>query len=177
VGAATASTLEAAGRVPDLVPAGRFDSESLLALSALADLTDRRVLIVRGEGGRDLLGDTLRARGAELAYAEVYRRTLPNADPAPLLASWKQTVQMVTATSGEILDNLLTLVGPEGRGLLLTTPLVVVSERTAKSAREIGFQRVELADRASDAAILYALCRLVGQELHLSPSPRHHGGQ
>ena len=47
------------------------------------------------------------------------------------------------------------------RSRSLGTPLVVVSERTAKAAEEIGFDRVELADRASDAAILDALCRLV----------------
>jgi uroporphyrinogen-III synthase len=161
VGRATAQALTATGRAPDLVPAGRFDSESLLALPQLADLRGQRVLIVRGTGGRALLGDTLVARGAKLAYAEVYRRALPETDPAPLLARWRQDVQLATATSGEVLNNLLTLVGERGRRLLLATPLVVISTRTARSARGQGFVRVELAERATDDAVVAALCRAI----------------
>lgn len=161
VGRATAAALAAAGREPDLVPTERFDSESLLALPALRELRGARVLIVRGTGGRAILGDALIERGAELAYAEVYRRTLPIIDSAPLVARWRQDVQLATATSGEVLDNLLTLVGPNGRKLLLATPLVVVSERTAVAARRMGFSRVQLAECATDAAIVVALCHLI----------------
>lgn len=162
VGAATAQALSRAGRAPDLMPAGRFDSESLLALSKLADLDGRRVLIVRGVGGRGLLGDTLVERGARLAYAEVYRRTLPVTDAASLVTRWRRDVQLATATSGEILDNLLTLIGGKRRELLFDTPLVVVSERTGETATALGFARVKVADSASDAAVLAALCRIVG---------------
>ena len=161
VGAATAAALASAGRPPDLVPAGRFDSENLLALPELLDLDGRRVLIVRGVGGRGMLGDVLGERGAELSYAEVYRRTLPNADPTALLARWHEDVDLAIATSGEVLGNLHALVGDEGRELLLATPLVVVSERTASVALELGFARVEAAEQASDTAILKALCRMI----------------
>jgi uroporphyrinogen-III synthase len=161
IGQATARALEAAGRSPDLVPAGRYDSESLLALRELADLRGRRVLIVRGEGGLGLLGETLSGRGAEVAYAQVYRRALPQVDPAPLLARWRRDIQVVTVTSGEILDNLIRLLGEGGRARLLATPLVVVSERTRRAALDAGFQRVELAERADDQSVLTALCRTV----------------
>jgi uroporphyrinogen-III synthase len=73
-------------------------------------------------------------------------------------------VQLVTATSGVVLENLLALVGQKGRSLLLATPLVVVSARTAKSARDRGFARVELAESASDPAVLAALCRIIAPE-------------
>lgn len=161
VGAATARALSRVGRLPDLMPAGRSDSESLLALPEFSDLSGRRVLIVRGVGGRGLLGDTLVERGAQLAYAEVYLRTLPVTDAASLLTHWRRDVQLATATSGEILDNLLILIGEKGRDLLLDTPLVVVSERTGETATEFGFARVEVADDASDAAVLAALCRMI----------------
>ena len=141
------------------MPPARFDSESLLALPELAELTGQHVLIVRGVGGRSFLGETLAARGARLAYAEVYRRARPLADAAPLLARWRQDVQVITATSGEVLDNLLTLIGRDGWGLLFAMPLVVVSERTGETARALGFDRVEVADGASDAAVFAALCR------------------
>ena len=161
IGKATAEALAAAGRAPDLIPEGRYDSETLLTHPKLQDLRGQRVLIVRGEGGRPLLGETLRARGAEVRFAEVYRRALPAVDPARLVADWDAQVQLVTATSGEILDNLLQLLGEAGRGALLATPLVVVSERTRQEAQHLGFARVELAERAEDAALVAALCRLV----------------
>jgi len=160
VGRATAQALTDSGRAPDLVPDQRFDSESLLQMPELADMRGHRVLIVRGEGGRTLLADTLTARGAVVAYAEVYRRLRPVFDPAPLLARWCESVAMVTATSEEVLLNLIEMLGPEGRASLLATPLVVVAERTATTAQGLGFSRVQLAERAEDGAILQALCEL-----------------
>jgi uroporphyrinogen-III synthase len=159
VGQATARALSAAGRDPDLVPGGRFDSEALLAMDAMEDVLGFRILIVRGEGGRATLGETLVRRGARVAYAEVYRRLLPEIDPTQLMERWHCDIQLATATSDEILMNLLHLVTPSGRDALLATPLVVVSERTAELARSLGFVRVEVADRAGDPEILVALCR------------------
>jgi uroporphyrinogen-III synthase len=159
VGEATARALTDAGREPDLTPTGRFDSEALLAMDALQDVLGSRVTIVRGEGGRPTLGETLTSRGARVAYAEVYRRALPDLDAGPLLANWREQVQLVTATSDDLLHNLMRLVTPAGQAALLATPLVVVSQRTAALARSLGFVRVEVAERAGEREILAALCR------------------
>jgi uroporphyrinogen-III synthase len=160
VGRATASALVAAGRAPDLMPEQRYDSETLLAMPELADMRGQRVLIVRGDGGRPLLGDTLRQRGAEVCYAEVYRRMRPRVDVTPLLSGWADQVALVTATSDEILLSLVEMLGPAGRAPLVATPLVVVAERTAETARALGFTHIQVAERAEDAAILRALCAL-----------------
>ena len=160
VGQATAEALVEAGHPVDLVPDGPFDSEALLANAAMTRVAGQRILIVRGEGGRALLGDTLTERGATVAYAEVYRRACPDLDPAPLLARWEQDVQAVVATSGEILDNLLGMLGEAGRDRRLGTPLVVVSPRMAEQAAQLGFRRIAVAERAQDAAIVAALCGL-----------------
>ena len=165
VGQATATALAEAGRAPDLVPAERFDSESLLALPGLADMRGRRVLIVRGEGGRALLGEALAGRGAAVHYAEVYRRLRPDLDPADLLRRWSGEVHMVTATSDEVLLNLQLILGEPGLALLHDTPLVVISERGAATARGLGFQRVVVAGRAADQAIVEALCALAQNSL------------
>ncbi|HHH39495.1 MAG TPA: uroporphyrinogen-III synthase [Sedimenticola sp.] len=158
VGRGSARALAAAGVPVALVPGGRYDSEALLALPALARLEGKRVLIVRGEGGRALLGETLAARGAQVRYAEVYRRRCPRADAAPLVARWRQEVALVTATSNAILENLFQLLGGRGAGLLRETPLLVVSPRMRERARALGCRRLLLARRADDKAILEAIC-------------------
>lgn len=159
VGDGTARALETLGRRADLVPRGRFESEEVLALPELALMGGRRVLIVRGEGGRGLMAETLRRRGARVSIAEVYRRRCPDADPRPLLARWSEDVDWVTVTSEQILRNLLAILGEVGRARLLVTPLVVIAARTADAARTLGFGDIVLAERASDEAILTALCQ------------------
>ena len=80
VGGASVRALERFGITGVVAPQGRYDSESLLDLPALAAVNGRRVVIFRGEGGRELLGETLRARGAVVEYAECYRRVRPELD-------------------------------------------------------------------------------------------------
>jgi uroporphyrinogen-III synthase len=162
VGAATAQALAGLGRPADLLP-GRFDSEGLLALPQLGSPQGLRVLIVRGQGGRALLGETLAERGAQVYFAEVYRRALPVVDVAPLLARWGQDVQVVSVTSSEVLEGMIRLMGPEGRTRLCATPLVVISERTRQAAVAFGVRRVESASGADDASQLAVLLRLAGE--------------
>lgn len=161
VGSATAQALLEAGYRVDLQPAERFDSEGLLALPELARLQGQRVVIVRGEGGRALLGDALKARGAELVYAEVYRRGLPEIDPGPLLERWQEQVDLVTTTSGEILTNLVAMLGRAGWDLLRRTPLLVISDRMRQHAEQLGFETLLVAENATNKAIVTCLCEWV----------------
>jgi uroporphyrinogen-III synthase len=163
VGAATARALEEVGLDPTLVPE-RMDSEGLLALPPLQSMAGRRVLIVRGNGGRETLRETLQARGAQVDYVEVYRRRVPQRNPANLVRNWSRLVDVVTATSAQILDNLFTLLGTEGGALLQATPLVVPSQRIAEHAAGRGCTRVTVADSATDEDMLRALCGLAGSE-------------
>lgn len=160
VGRATAAALREQGLTSDLVPERGFDSEALLALPALTQVAGKRALIVRGEGGRPLLGETLRKRGAEVAFAEVYRRAIPDIDVSAELAAWRERLGFVTATSDEVLGNLLAMLGPANRAWLLAMPLVVISERGGATAMQLGFRRVAVAKETSDEGIVEALCRL-----------------
>lgn len=164
VGQATAEALAQAGYPVDLIPEGRYDSEGLLALPALQHMEGRSVLIVRGEGGRPLLGDSLRARGAKVGYAEVYRRLRPEADNAPLIGRWSEQIDLVTVTSGELLDNLVGMLGEAGWPLLRSTPLLVISERMRDAAEQRGFDCVLQAAGADDAALMDAICGWAGQQ-------------
>jgi uroporphyrinogen-III synthase len=158
VGTATAKALWRLGIEDVLLPDGRADSENLLSLPALKSVAGKRILIVRGEGGRPLLGNTLTDRGARVDYAEVYRRQMPATDPRPLLEHWDTAVDVVTASSGEVLANLCRLL--DNAPALFATPLVVVSERTAEDARARGFTRVAVSPGATDGQVCQALCAL-----------------
>jgi uroporphyrinogen-III synthase len=161
VGDGTARALAVAGYPVDVVPQDGFDSESLLEAPELRKVSGQRILIFRGNGGRALLGETLQERGAEVEYAEVYRRLPPSENPAPLLRRWKDEIDLVTVTSAELLENLFSHLGEEGEQLLRDTPLVVVSERMRTLARERGCRSVILAEGAGEDALLAAICRWV----------------
>ncbi len=156
VGKATARSMAERGWLCNLLPK-RQDSEGLLALPQLQQVKGWRVLIVRGEGGRPLLGDTLRQRGALVHYAEVYQRILPRANPGFLLPEWRNRVQAVVCTSSELLHNLAKLLGEPGLDLLRSTPVVVISERMLDTARELGLQRTHLATGADNHSLMQAL--------------------
>lgn len=161
VGKATRRAIESFGHHVDILPDSRFDSEGL-PTPALQSVVGKRILIIRGEGGRELLATTLRERGATVHYAEAYRRTIPDTDPAPLLQAWEQQkLDAAIVTSNQSLDNLLQMVGEAGRQPLLNTPLVVISERTREVAIERGFtHRPHLTSTPSDSAIVDTLTQL-----------------
>lgn len=161
VGSATACALSDHGLEPTLVPE-RMDSEGLLALPELLEVTGRSVYILRGNAGRELLQQTLHARGAEVHPIEVYRRALPQRRTAAanLVGGWDRLVDVVIATSNAILDNLFTLLGDAGAERLRATPLIVISRRMAEHAAQCGCAHIHVADSARDGDLLRSLCDL-----------------
>lgn len=154
VGKATAAALAARG-VAAIAPPQRFNSESLLALPPLQQVAGKKVVIFRGDGGRELLAETLAARGATITYAECYRRVRPQADPQALIEHWRRgEIHVVVITSTESLHNLFEMLGETGRTWLTHSAVVVLSETQARACRELGFSTEPLiAAEASDAAI------------------------
>lgn len=136
IGAGTRRELERAGLTDVVAPQAGADSEALLAMPEMRDVAGKRVLIVRGESGRPMLGNALGARGAAVEYAECYRRSRPATDAAPLVERWKRgEVDAVTVSSAEGFDNLLAMTGAEGAELLAATPLFVPHPRIASHVR------------------------------------------
>lgn len=157
VGQGSARVIREFGGQHVIAPETGADSESLLALPQLQQVAGKRILIFRGEGGRELLAETLRRRGAEVEYAECYRRQRPSLDPAPVLRLWQAGgVQAVTVTSSEILANLVEMLGAEGRGLLQRTPLFVIHERIAAAAHRHGLDQV-IVTAPGDDGLMQAL--------------------
>jgi uroporphyrinogen-III synthase len=138
--------------------AAQFDSESLWARLRTQAWAGRRVLIVRGDCGRDWLAQTLRDAGAQVDHVAAYRRVAPalDAGQASLLraALDRPESHLWFFSSSEAIDNLAAspLVGDatvdwSRANALATHP------RIAARARQLGFARVTEARPALGAVI------------------------
>lgn len=161
VGESTAVALQQAGFKRVLHPAQGSSSEALLAMAELqsAQVDGSRILIVKGEEGRPLLAETLARRGARVACAEVYRRARPQVDASALVERGRNGgIDTIIVTSIEGLENLFALLGKGADAWLQEAGYVVVSERLAVRARELGVREQPLiAAGADDASLLEAL--------------------
>lgn len=158
IGKATQKSLEQNHIHVDILPKTTFTSEALLALSEFQQVKHKHIVIFTGEGGRPLLVNTLRERGATVTKVATYRRIKPIVDMSHLLSAWRQTgIDVMVSTSGESLQNLIALTGPHNRSWLQSIPLVVVSERMVSLATSLGFAVCILAAGPSDQAIVNAI--------------------
>ena len=155
VGRGSAEALRALGVSDVIVPAERYDSEGLLAL--LEQVQGWRVMIFRGDGGRELLGDTLKARGAQVEYVTCYVRSKPQQHADELL---RMRPDAITVTSSEALGYLWQMLDADTLSVLRDTPLFVPHPRIAELALEQGWSSVQLT-QAGDEGLLSALQRWV----------------
>ncbi|WP_408003473.1 uroporphyrinogen-III synthase [Pseudothauera nasutitermitis] len=167
VGKGSERTLAEYGFQQVIAPDSGFDSEAVLALPAFAEqaVRGRAVLVLRGDGGRDLLGDTLRARGARVEYVTCYRRVLPKVDADTLRsAAVRGELDAISLTSSEGVRNLLDLLGGALPAALAGVPAFASHPRIADAACEAGFARV-IDTPPGDAALLDALAAHFGGRL------------
>jgi uroporphyrinogen-III synthase len=144
VGPATAHALNQAGYRVAVQPAAGFDSESLLAHPQLEHVAGRRILLVKGGGGRELLEQELQRRGAQVVCAQVYDRVPSEPSESALAALEAQfaarAVHVITATSVEIALNLLKIASPALRDEFAHTHWLVPSARVAEALGGGGLQ-------------------------------------
>jgi uroporphyrinogen-III synthase len=149
IGGGTRRELERRGLTNVISPQTGADSEALLGEAELKHVAGRRIVIFRGEGGREVLGETLRGRGAQVEYAAGYRRTRPE---RPRL--WKdEEIDAITVSSSQGVANLFEVLDDD---FLRTRPLFVPHPRVAASARERSVREVIIAG-PSDEEMLRAL--------------------
>lgn len=154
IGKGSAKVLAQYGVQEVITPKQRFDSEALLALPQMQAVAGKRVVIFRGDGGRELLGDELSRRGALLEYAECYRRQKPQADNGKLLYLWaRNELNAITVTSSEVLHNLFDLVGKLGQQWLKKTPVFVPHARIYETAQEMGLQQVFVTEAGDEGLV------------------------
>lgn len=155
-GPGTAEALAAVGIQGARVPTSTFDTAGLLALPEFADPRGRRVVIFRGDGGRDQLANALRERGASVDYVTCYRRTAPATGSQGLFEAFRAgRIDAVTITSSEGLDNLWTLADEPLRAAWRARPTFVPHPRIAEHVRELGLDARETG--GGDAGLIAGL--------------------
>ncbi len=164
VGKGSERVLHGYGFADVIAPQAGFDSEAVIALPAFAAeaVAGRKILIFRGDGGRDLLADTLRARGATVEFITCYRRHCPDVDPAPLVSAARVgQLDALLLTSSEGVRNLAAMVGESGMASLRQIPVFASHPRIAAVAREAGFGKI-VETAAGDDGLLRALASHFG---------------
>ncbi|SCK13443.1 uroporphyrinogen-III synthase [Vogesella sp. LIG4] len=152
VGAGSAGKLAAASGRTVIAPDDGNDSDALLAQPALQQLAGQRWLIVRGADGRAQLGATLAARGAAVAYADIYRR-----EPQPL--DWALFEQLrqhgalagLLVASSEAASALFAAAGATRQPALAAQVFFTLHPRIAERLRQLGARDIRLCDGGSAA--------------------------
>ncbi|MGB1108858.1 MAG: uroporphyrinogen-III synthase [Gammaproteobacteria bacterium] len=163
IGASTANAIAETGSGPHLLPESGYTSENMLATPDMLAVAGQNILIIRGEGGRETLADTLRSRGANIEHAEVYRRVVPDLDPTPITLDWLRAGEpILTVSSGEALDNFMSMIDEQTRARLNDVTLIAPSERVAAQARTLAdFAAVHAASDATDKAVFETIVQVI----------------
>ena len=156
VGQATAEAWLQAGRTARYPDDAR--SEGILALPEMTRVAGQRVLILRGDGGREWLAEQLRARGARVTYCECYQRHWLPLDGQQLCSQWRTAgVDSVIISSGELLRRLLSLLPEQQRDWWQQWRFIVPSHRVAELVLDAGLPAPTIATGASHSAFCQAL--------------------
>ena len=155
----------------------RYDSEALYAAIKAHfghdGLKDKRILIVRGDGGREWLADALSAAGAKVEKVAAYRRIVPE----PSMRDWERIHALLAGephawllTSSEGVRNLEELAREhltvDETLTLKHAPLVTPHPRIAEAARQAGFDRITVSG-AGDERIVQALGGIFAKQQEL----------
>lgn len=168
VGVGTAGRLRELGVKEVHTPKSEFSSEGLLKVPGLSahEIDGKRVLIMRGAGGRELLAQALQQRGALVDYCEVYERVVPTTRLTDVLRKSKVTApDIAIITSPEALTNLAEKIDQEGLDVMYDVPLMVAGGRTAQEVERLGFTlEPVMVDNPGDRSIVEALVRWASNE-------------
>lgn len=159
VGQGTANCLYEAGFNDVIIPQ-QFNSEGLLELPQLKDVTGQQILIVKGRGGRDLLEKTLTKRGAVCHHLDVYGRVTGLINPHhwnEFLSAGKQHIITIASVEAMIALNSQPHRDSWGESVIL----IVASERIKQKALQYGYQQIKVADTASNDAMMKSITQLL----------------
>ena len=157
IGPTTAGELKTFGIADVLIPKNRFDSESLLSLPEMQNMAHQKVMIFRGMGGREILAETLKARGAVVDFAESYQRINPQSQTKVLDDMWeKHALDAIVITSSEAMRHLLEIA--KNASWLKQIKVCVNHARIAEEANHAGLN-ISIAETSGDEAMLQCLIK------------------
>lgn len=169
IGETTANCLLKYGIKANLVPQ-TSNSERLASALQMQQISNKRCLIIKGEGGREKLQEILTNLGAIVTSVNVYRRTCPETNPELLLKHWShEGIDFVTITSVESLENLIRLIGEKGHDLLKQSVVVAFSPRIRDAAFKRGLTQVITAATTSDSSIIESIVQAHQNSLKSTP--------
>jgi len=168
IGPATIRALGESARRVAFGPLGSVDSEGLLRNPEFAEMTGKRVALITGARGRELLAQELNRRGARVEVLEVYRRERAAPDPRTLAAVRARLdageIHIITATSAEVAESLLAIL-PALTGDAARRHWLVPGARVAASVRELGVRApIMQARSALDHDLVDAIVRWRARE-------------
>ncbi|MBW8189950.1 uroporphyrinogen-III synthase [Neiella marina] len=150
--------------VNQVVVPNRHDSEGLLELPQLQQVAGLRVVILRGQAGRELLAQQLTQRHAQVSYCECYQRRVITLNSSQLVPYWQQqNVNCLVVTSAEQLTQLIELCRGDHESWLYSSRLLTVSKRIAALASNAGFNKISVSDGASNAALKATLMQVLNK--------------
>lgn len=161
VGSATASHFSAQAEQAVRYPIFSENSEGLLQLPEMNELSHKHLLILRADSGRELLAEQASQRGATVQYLECYRRLLTDENLSEKISLAKRAgVDTIIATSSEILTTLVEQTNQDDYLWLFHCRLVVVGNRIATLARQLGWQsdKLIIAPKADNQTLFQTLC-------------------
>ena len=168
VGATTALMLQAADIRVDGVPSGLSGANGLRALPTFRNVSNRRVVVFRGNGGESSLLEWLKNEGARVFVAETYRREMPiEINSAVIELCQQATIDVITLTSVTSVEHLFALLPDNTHRMLKNATVVTLSQRIARYCESQGFQgAILVADAANDQALVETIvqhCDIVRQ--------------
>ena len=165
IGPSTAKILSSSNLENIVFPHNNVDSEGLLNLEEMQsnNIFEKKILIIRGVGGRELLSESLKQRGGTVNSIEIYERKLPVYGEREIKEAWyDNNPDAVVVTSNEVVNNLVVLLKNDTKKLF-STPLVAMSERISDYAKQKGFvSKIFIAKEKNDYGILTGLIELFG---------------
>jgi len=163
VGRTTTNALRQVGLPVDVHPDDSMNSEGLLEALADESLSGKKILIIRGVGGREALAEGLREKKALVDYAEVYRRVCPDINSQQLAQLIDEGIDVISIASGETCQNLASIIKTAAitdtqKQQLRSRPLIVVSERIKTLAEQLGFSaKIVVANEPDNKGLLKAI--------------------
>lgn len=158
VGPGTAQALQKHHLPLNIYPSSDWRSEGILHLPHFQQMNSKKIALIKGAGGRELLAEELSARGARVTSIIVYQRCLPQIVIEDYISLLPE-IDIIVCTSNEIMKNLKILFQEKGWDELSSIPLAVVSERMVHYANKLGFKKIILAKNASHDAIISILAQ------------------